>query len=87
MSMPTTVSRLPSRSPSPGRVLGVDDSTFFRRGILAMLQYGSRIQVIGTPVNGREAVVKTAELHPDVVIMGVDMRVLDDIGPLLSELC
>lgn len=80
MSTLSTVSRPPSQSPSPVRVLVVDDSTFFRRRICAMLQHEPRILVVGTAVDGREAVVKTAELDPDVVIMDIEMPVLDGIG-------
>ena len=80
MSTLSTASRPPSRSPSPVRVLVVDDSTFFRRRICAMLQHEPRILVVGTAGDGREAVVKTAELDPDVVIMDIEMPVLDGIG-------
>lgn len=80
MRMPTTASLLPSQSPSPVCVALVDDSTFFRRCICAMLQHEPRSQGIGTAVNGREAVVRTAQLYPDVVIMDIDMRWLDGIG-------
>lgn len=80
MSASTAASRPRSRNPSLIRVLVVDDSTFFRQRICAMLRHEPRIQVIGTAVDGREAVVKTGELDPDVVIMDIEMPVLDGIG-------
>lgn len=64
------------------RVLVVDDSGFFRRRIVEILAAEPRIEVVGTAANGREAVMKTAELHPDVVTMDIEMPVMDGITAL-----
>ncbi len=61
------------------RVLVVDDSGFFRRRIVEMLEADARIQVVGTAVNGREAVDQVASLKPDVVTMDIEMPVMDGI--------
>ncbi|MFZ5594653.1 MAG: protein-glutamate methylesterase/protein-glutamine glutaminase [Pseudomonadota bacterium] len=61
------------------RVLVVDDSGFFRRRVTAILSQDSHIQVIGTAVNGAEAVEKVAQLKPDVVTMDIEMPVMDGI--------
>ncbi len=61
------------------RVLVVDDSGFFRRRIVEMLEADARIQVVGTAGNGREAVDQVARLKPDVVTMDIEMPVMDGI--------
>ncbi|HLA75247.1 MAG TPA: chemotaxis response regulator protein-glutamate methylesterase [Gammaproteobacteria bacterium] len=62
------------------RVLVVDDSGFFRRRVTEMLSADPAIEVIGTAVNGQEAIEKVAELKPDVVTMDIEMPVLDGIS-------
>ncbi len=60
-------------------VLVVDDSAFFRHRITEILQQSPNINVIGTAVNGKDAVEKTIELNPDVITMDVEMPVMDGI--------
>ena len=61
------------------RVLVVDDSGFFRRRIVEMLEADARIKVVGMAVNGREAIEQVASLKPDVVTMDIEMPVMDGI--------
>lgn len=61
------------------RVLVVDDSSFFRRRVTAILEENPKIEVIGTAADGLEAVKKTAELKPDVITMDIEMPVMDGI--------
>lgn len=61
------------------RVLVVDDSGFFRRRIVEILEADSGLQVVGTAANGREAIQKVMELKPDVVTMDIEMPVMDGI--------
>ncbi|MCO6412092.1 MAG: chemotaxis response regulator protein-glutamate methylesterase [Thiogranum sp.] len=61
------------------RVLVVDDSGFFRRRIVEILEADARIKVVGTAANGKEAVALVAELKPDVVTMDIEMPVMDGI--------
>lgn len=61
------------------RVLVVDDSGFFRRRIVEILEADDRINVVGTAANGREAIQKVMELKPDVVTMDIEMPVMDGI--------
>lgn len=61
------------------RVLVVDDSGFFRRRIVEILEADSRLKVVGTAGDGREAVQKVMELKPDVVTMDIEMPVMDGI--------
>ena len=61
------------------RVLVVDDSGFFRRRIVEILEADDRIKVVGSAANGREAIQKVMELKPDVVTMDIEMPVMDGI--------
>ena len=61
------------------RVLVVDDSGFFRRRIVEILQADARIRVVGTAANGKEAITLVSELKPDVVTMDIEMPVMDGI--------
>ena len=61
------------------RVLVVDDSGFFRRRIVEILETDARIEVVGTAANGKEAVEQVARLKPDVVTMDIEMPVMDGI--------
>ncbi len=61
------------------RVLVVDDSGFFRRRIIEILESDSRIEVVGSAANGKEAIEQVAKLHPDVVTMDIEMPVMDGI--------
>lgn len=61
------------------RVLVVDDSGFFRRRIVEILEADPRIKVIGTAANGQEAIDQVAALKPDVVTMDIEMPVMDGI--------
>jgi two-component system chemotaxis response regulator CheB len=61
------------------RVLVVDDSGFFRRRIVEILEADPSLQVVGTATNGREAIQKVMELKPDIVTMDIEMPVMDGI--------
>ncbi len=63
----------------PERVLVVDDSGFFRRRVVEILQSLSDIQVVGTASNGREAVQMVEKLQPDVITMDYEMPIMDGI--------
>ena len=53
-------------------VLVVDDSAFMRRAITKILEVEG-IEVCGTARNGEEAILKLAQLRPDVITMDVEM--------------
>jgi len=63
----------------PVKVLIVDDSGFFRHRIEEMLSDDPRLEVVGTAINGREAVDKVKQLRPDVVTMDVEMPQMNGI--------
>ena len=61
-------------------VLIVDDQRLIREGISSLLDIQDGVSVVGTDVNGQEAISKAAALQPDVVLMDVRMPVLDGIA-------
>jgi len=60
-------------------VLLADDHTIVRQGLAKLLDGYRNLCVIGEAKNGREAVSKTEELRPDVVLMDIAMPVLNGI--------
>lgn len=61
------------------RVLIVDDQAPVRAGFRMILEAEADIEVVGDAENGAEAVERTRELRPDVVLMDVRMPELDGI--------
>jgi DNA-binding NarL/FixJ family response regulator len=63
----------------PLRILVADDHEVVRKGLLALLQQQPDWQVCGEASDGREAVTKTAELHPEVVVLDIGMPLLNGL--------
>jgi DNA-binding NarL/FixJ family response regulator len=61
------------------RVLLADDHAVMREGLRALLAACPEITVVGDVGNGREAVRRSEELKPDVVVMDVAMPDLNGI--------
>jgi two-component system, NarL family, response regulator NreC len=55
------------------KVLVCDDHTLFREGIKAILSQERSMEIVGEATDGREAVSRTLELNPDVVLMDISM--------------
>jgi DNA-binding NarL/FixJ family response regulator len=62
------------------RVLLVDDQALFREGLETLLSVHKDIQVVGQASNGQEAVYLALKLHPDVILMDMQMPILNGIG-------
>jgi DNA-binding NarL/FixJ family response regulator len=60
-------------------VLIVDDQPLQRLGFRMLLESNEDTDVLGEAGNGTEAVRRTAQLHPDVVLMDVRMPGMDGI--------
>ncbi|WP_415886933.1 protein-glutamate methylesterase/protein-glutamine glutaminase [Neptuniibacter sp. QD37_6] len=61
------------------KVLVVDDSGFFRHRITDLLSGDSRIKVVGSAQNGKEAVEQAKKLKPDLITMDVEMPQMNGI--------
>jgi two-component system chemotaxis response regulator CheB len=70
------------------KVLVVDDSALMRRVISGLLEEDPEIQVVGSAVDGQDAIEKVHQLKPDVLTLDVEMPKLDGLqtlGYLMSE--
>jgi len=61
------------------KVLVADDHAMVRDGIRAVIDLQKDMQVVGEAVNGREALDKTIELSPDVVVMDIVMPIMNGL--------
>ena len=61
------------------KVLVADDHAMVRDGIRAVIDLQKDMQVVGEAVNGREALEKTIELSPDVVVMDIVMPIMNGL--------
>lgn len=64
-------------SPAKIRLLLVDDQTMFRQGMRMLLSSQPDFEIVGEAADGEEALTKTAQLKPQVVLMDLRMPVLD----------
>jgi DNA-binding NarL/FixJ family response regulator len=55
------------------QILIADDSNVFRAALRRTLEAESGFQIVAEATNGEEAVKKTEEFHPDLVIMDISM--------------
>jgi two-component system chemotaxis response regulator CheB len=69
-------------APAPIRVLVVDDSPLVRRAIGSLLDADPGVSVVGTAVDGLDALAKVRDLRPDVVTLDVLMPRLDGLKVL-----
>ena len=58
------------------RILIADDHETVRKGVCTILTSHKDIEVCGEAANGEEAVQKSIELKPDLIIMDISMPVL-----------
>ena len=61
------------------RVLIADDHVIVRDGLRAILGAQADIEVVGEATNGEDAVLKTKELQPDVILMDITMPGMDGL--------
>src|SRR6185437_16196135 len=62
------------------RVLCVDDHPLVRKGIASILANEADMELVGEAGNGREAVERYRESHPDVTLMDLRMPDMDGVA-------
>jgi len=62
------------------QVLIADDHEIVRRGVRSILESREGLEICGEAVNGREAVNKASQLHPDLIILDQAMPVLSGLS-------
>jgi DNA-binding NarL/FixJ family response regulator len=80
------IQKLLDRATKKIRVLIVDDHAVVRDGIRSVLALQRDMQVVGEAVNGKEALDKTAEFLPDVVVMDIVMPIMNGLDAA-REIC
>lgn len=55
------------------KVMITDDHVMMREGIKQLLEFDGTIKVIGEAGNGNECIEKLKELHPDVLLLDINM--------------
>lgn len=66
-------------------ILLVDDHSIVREGLKQLLELDGDIQVIGEAGDGKKCLELVEALHPDVVLLDIDMPVMDGLQ-VLEEL-
>jgi len=61
------------------RILIVDDNKALRDAVRRLLAFRPSWEICGEATNGREAIEKSVELHPDVVLMDIGMPEMDGL--------
>jgi CheY-like chemotaxis protein len=69
-------------TPERIRVLVADDQKVIRDGLALMLSLLDGIEVVGTAVDGADAVRQTLAADPDVVLMDLHMPTLDGVAAI-----
>ena len=65
--------------PAPITILLVDDVEQWRRSVCSMLQSYPRLHIVDEAADGLEAVQKTEELQPDVILLDIGLPHLNGI--------
>jgi DNA-binding NarL/FixJ family response regulator len=60
-------------------VLLVDDNPTIRRVLCELFQSQADFQVCGEAENGKEAIAKAPELHPDLIVLDLSMPVMNGL--------
>ena len=73
-----------SIDPSPIRILAVDDHLLIRVGIATLVDPEADMKLVGEASNGREAIAKFRECHPDVTLMDLQMPEMNGIDAMIA---
>ena len=61
------------------RILIAEDHPLFRKGMVSLLSSVPEFEVVGEAATGEEAVVRAAQLQPDVILMDLQMPLVNGI--------
>jgi DNA-binding NarL/FixJ family response regulator len=69
---------------APIRILAVDDHLLIRVGIATLVGPEADMKLVGEASNGREAIAKFRECHPDVTLMDLQMPEMNGIDAMIA---
>ncbi len=75
----TVLASLPKGLPMAKAVLVVDDNALIRQALCELFKREADFEVCGEAENGREAIEKAQQLHPDLIVMDLSMPVMNGI--------
>jgi two-component system, NarL family, response regulator LiaR len=61
------------------RVLLVDDHDSIRKSLRQLIELRAEFEVVGEGSNGSEAIERTEQLRPDIILMDMNMPVMDGV--------
>jgi len=65
------------------KVLVVDDEPLARKRIIRLLEEIGNCEIVGEATNGKEALIKSSELNPDLVLLDIRMPEMDGLETAL----
>ncbi len=60
-------------------ILIVDDNAYIRRALCELFKHESDFELCGEAENGKEAIAKAQELHPDLIVLDLSMPVMNGL--------
>ena len=73
-----------SEEPTAIRILVVDDHPVVRAGVVGLVGDQPDMKIVGQASNGREAIQRFRDLHPDVVLMDVQMPDMNGLDAMIA---
>src|SRR5207302_3496069 len=68
-----------STTPAPVRILVADDHEVMRLGVRNLLEARPGWSICGEASNGKEAIEKTLECRPDIIVLDIAMPVMNGL--------
>jgi DNA-binding NarL/FixJ family response regulator len=65
-------------------ILIVDDNAHIRLALCEEFKLESDFEICGEAANGKEAIVKALELHPDLIVLDLSMPVMNGLDAALE---
>jgi DNA-binding NarL/FixJ family response regulator len=73
-----------SEEPTAIRILVVDDHPVVRAGVAGLVGDQPDMKIVGQASNGREAIQRFRDLHPDVVLMDLQMPEMNGLDAMIA---
>lgn len=64
------------------RLITIDDHPLFRKGVADLLEMDSQLEMVGEADSGEQGLILVDNLHPDLILLDLNMRGMDGIETL-----